>query len=258
MVAEALNAVPGIDARLFVDIAVWSHNWDFPVWFPQLAVKIPADGATFGCHEGTICTRGYEYSPTGSKEVSASEAALDTELSKWGDGFDARWMDECADETCRFGIKFIRQGYIYGARHKQDANPALTVQSPEFAGYLKGADGEAKTMVNEAQARQTTNAAKSFGVFWIAWWSKQCSDKICMDKVKGIAFLAQLEAVSLQKQHEDWSTNQVIGVVGKKFAPVFEFKVKASKDRIAAEEAAQAARQVKRVKPVRVRVRGQS
>ena len=79
-----------------------------------------------------------------------------------------------------------------------------------------------------------------------------------MDKVKGISFLAQLEAVILQKQHEDWSTNQVIGIVGKKFAPVFEFEVKASKDRVVAEEAAEAARQAKRVKPVRVRVRGQS
>jgi hypothetical protein len=46
---------PGIDARLFIDVAVWSHNWDWPVWFPQLAVDLPPNGVDFGCHAGTTC-----------------------------------------------------------------------------------------------------------------------------------------------------------------------------------------------------------
>jgi hypothetical protein len=46
---------PGIDARLFIDLAVWSHNWDWPVWFPQLAVDLPPNGIDFGCHAGTTC-----------------------------------------------------------------------------------------------------------------------------------------------------------------------------------------------------------
>jgi hypothetical protein len=46
---------PGIDARLFLDLAVWSQNWDWPVWFPQLAVNLPPNGIDFGCHAGTTC-----------------------------------------------------------------------------------------------------------------------------------------------------------------------------------------------------------
>jgi len=46
---------PGIDARLFVDLGVWSDNWDWPVWFPQLAVDLPPNGIDFGCHSGTTC-----------------------------------------------------------------------------------------------------------------------------------------------------------------------------------------------------------
>ena len=46
---------PGIDARLFVDLAVWGQNWDWPVWFPQLAVDLPPNGVDFGCHAGTTC-----------------------------------------------------------------------------------------------------------------------------------------------------------------------------------------------------------
>ena len=46
---------PGVDARVFLDLAVWSHNWDWPVWFPQLAVDLPPNGIDFGCHAGTTC-----------------------------------------------------------------------------------------------------------------------------------------------------------------------------------------------------------
>ncbi len=248
---------PGIDARLTIDIAVWSHPFDFPVWFPQLTVKIPSDGATFGCHSDTHCVREYVYTPKGHFESKPFDSQFETDMSLWGSSFDKRFMSECADETCRFGIKFIRQGYIYGALHKYDANTALKVSDPVIVTYLKGAQGEATNMINESQARQTTSAIKSFSTFWIAWWSKQCSDKICLDKVKGIAFFAQLEAISLQKQNPDWSTGEVIGVVGKKFAPVFEAEVKASKARIATEEAAQKQREAKRVQFVPIKLKTQ-
>jgi hypothetical protein len=51
---------PGIDARLFVDVAVWSHHWDWPVWFPQLAVDLPPHGADFSCHAGTTCVLDFQ------------------------------------------------------------------------------------------------------------------------------------------------------------------------------------------------------
>jgi hypothetical protein len=51
---------PGIDAHLFVDVAVWSDSWDWPVWFPQLAVNLPPNGIDFGCHAGTTCVIDFE------------------------------------------------------------------------------------------------------------------------------------------------------------------------------------------------------
>ena len=51
---------PGIDAHLFVDVAVWSQSWDWPVWFPQLAVNLPPSGIDFGCHAGTTCVIEFE------------------------------------------------------------------------------------------------------------------------------------------------------------------------------------------------------
>lgn len=51
---------PGVDAHLFVDVAVWSDSWDWPVWFPQLAVNLPPNGIDFGCHAGTTCVIDFE------------------------------------------------------------------------------------------------------------------------------------------------------------------------------------------------------
>ncbi|MEP5938731.1 MAG: hypothetical protein ABJ239_10420 [Erythrobacter sp.] len=50
---------PGLVGRAYVDIAIWSRNFDWPVWFPQLRVKLPPNGVNFSCHQGTIC--GHEY-----------------------------------------------------------------------------------------------------------------------------------------------------------------------------------------------------
>jgi hypothetical protein len=51
---------PGIAANLFVDIAVWSDNWTWPIWFPQLAVTVPSGGVDFSCHAGTTCVLDFQ------------------------------------------------------------------------------------------------------------------------------------------------------------------------------------------------------
>ena len=63
---------PGIDAQLFVDLAVWSQQWDWPVWFPQLAVDLPPGGVDFGCHSGTTCILDFEP----ERETKASSALM--------------------------------------------------------------------------------------------------------------------------------------------------------------------------------------
>ena len=59
---------PGIDARLFVDVGLWSHNWDFIVMFPALSIEIPSGGVTFGPHDGATKERLYEYGPDGGTQ----------------------------------------------------------------------------------------------------------------------------------------------------------------------------------------------
>ena len=78
------TVTPGLNPRIFVDISVWSDHWDWPVWFPELAVDLPPHGVDFGCHAGTTCVMDFQpvYSPsTGqvrdmTKEIAAADRTL--------------------------------------------------------------------------------------------------------------------------------------------------------------------------------------
>ncbi len=69
---------PGIDAHLFINVDVWSDSWDWPVWFPQLAVNLPPNGVDFGCHAGTTCVIDFEPEHQAA-ETSADLARLESE-----------------------------------------------------------------------------------------------------------------------------------------------------------------------------------
>lgn len=53
----SFKVTPGIEARAFVDVAVWEKRWNWPVWFPEIAVELPPAGVDFACHAGTRCLR---------------------------------------------------------------------------------------------------------------------------------------------------------------------------------------------------------
>ena len=62
---------PGVDAHAFIDISVWSDSWDFPMWFPAVAVTLPPGGIDFSCHAGTVCRRDYVYAAAASTDPRA-------------------------------------------------------------------------------------------------------------------------------------------------------------------------------------------
>lgn len=74
---------PGINARVFVDVGLWGKSWDMPVFFPSLAVTVPSGGVTFGCHDGTVCTREFNLAPD-AKELAKQD------LARWVHEFEKR------------------------------------------------------------------------------------------------------------------------------------------------------------------------
>lgn len=243
---------PGILPKIFVDVAIFSAQWVHFIPFPQLEVKLPSSGIKFGCHADTVCSRNYTFTPTSQSQIAGPEEGFASDMEKWGYGFDAKWVSECPDDTCRYGLKFVRQGTIYSALHKWDANPAITLK--DLTALFAQADEEAKGIVNEGQARQTKKASKSYSTLMLAIWSKRCSDSLCLKNMKGIIFLAQWEMNAYQDQHPDLGTSEVIATAGKKFVPSLQAEVDASKARVAAEEALKAKRASKPGKPGPIKI----
>jgi len=59
------TVTPGVNPQVFVDIDIWSHQWNWQIWFPQLSISLPPGGVDFGCHAGTTCVLDFQttYNP---------------------------------------------------------------------------------------------------------------------------------------------------------------------------------------------------
>ena len=79
---------PGLDPNVWVNIDVWSNQWNFPIFFPQLAVDLPSNGIDFGCHAGTTCvldfTEVYNASTGQFSDLSRAADAADRTLTGGG------------------------------------------------------------------------------------------------------------------------------------------------------------------------------
>jgi hypothetical protein len=73
------TVTPGLNPNVWVDIDVWSNTWNWPVWFPQLAVDLPPHGIDFGCHADTTCVMDFAEvynASTGQVNNLANEADI--------------------------------------------------------------------------------------------------------------------------------------------------------------------------------------
>jgi len=224
-----LTITPGIDPRLFIDIDIWSDSWDWPVWFPEASVELPPGGADFSCHDGTQCARLYKVSAKGVEvstqtnvatagAVGVADVNFSADLEKWKTDFNNTYLQQCADDACTLGLGFIRYGYALGAQQQHDANKTQVTIQTLRNGYLKGADSDATTLVQESHARQTSKAAKAMGELQFAIWAKQCSDSKCIHDLHALLFFEMWAMEAEQQQHPDDSTLDVLKKIGPEFA----------------------------------------
>jgi hypothetical protein len=204
---------------------VWSNNWDWPIWFPQLAIELPPGGVDFGCHEGTVCSRSFTFNAKGAS------SPYEVELDKQASAFEARWTPQCLDETCKVGIRFVKLGTTLNGRRAFEQNPNISLST--IGPLFVGADGEAKGVIVASQAREAKSASDAWAQLAQAVWTKQCADKICYDQVAKLAGEMPKRAEALAKQFPDESTLSITGMVGKEYGPKFKAAVDASKSRAA-------------------------
>jgi hypothetical protein len=98
---------PGLQGRLFINLAVWEVDFKKTVWFPQVALDLPPGGVEFACHEGTSCSRSYTFSPAHQSEGIGPTSAVDEKLLQWKLGFENKWKPQCPDQECKGGIWII-------------------------------------------------------------------------------------------------------------------------------------------------------
>ena len=121
----AFQLTPGIEAVLFVDLAVWSDQWTFPVWLPQLAITIPSGGIDFGCHAGTTCVLDFQPEhQAGMTNGLLSELAAQG-CTRVGNTMDCKTLQGL--QTCQNAVK---SNSILGV---QSCNPGNVLQEENVA-----------------------------------------------------------------------------------------------------------------------------
>ena len=230
---------PGIDARLFIDLSVWSHTWDFPLWFPQLTVELPPGGVDFACHAGTVCSHSFQFATTASgKTVIGPEGTMLADIEAWGPAFDANWLPKCIDETCKFTVRLARTGTVLKVKQmisdidfKAANAPQIKAQQQQIGIVEAKGNVIADKAVNESIIRDTAKSVEAIALLAKAVWTKQCKDQDCLPEIDGIAAKMTPRAKQVQAQDLNRSATEVIGIVGREFAPQFQAAVDRSEDR---------------------------
>lgn len=250
----AFQIEPGIDVHAYVDIDVWSDSWDWEIWFPQLAIQIPDGGIDFSCHAGTKCVEYYEASAMGKTEsaqssvgdadnankkfqgdahLAAIDAEFNTKLPAFKSNFEAQWVPQCVDDTCKLGIRMISTGDYYFIKQKHDADPKMTWATATQNGAVFIAAGiQAQELTYEAKQRAANKAYAGWEILASAFWSKQCADGFCLTQIKALAADMKQAAVDRQLQNPDESQLHSQGVVAPKYGQLFKQEVDHSKQRV--------------------------
>lgn len=232
---------PGLDARLFIDLAVWGAKVDWPVWFPQLAVTVPSDGLKFECHKGTICSQEFRFTPNGAQSVFLGR------VEQWGRDFEALWIPKCIDDTCRFGVRLARNKPVFEGKKIDADNPGgdlktlLQAMNPFYVEAAK----RAGVYVAEAQARKSQEVSNAMGILAQAIWTKQCTDSVCFDNITALTMQMGPRAAQIAKATPGLGTMKINQQVNKEFVPLFQKEVDDSKLRQTMAEAALVAKQIK-------------
>jgi hypothetical protein len=234
------NVTPGLTARLWIDISVWSHHWDWPVWFPQLTVTLPPGGQDFTCHQDTSCSRNYTVSAAGVSSTAGATAgensAYASAVREWGEGYDAKWLPQCLDEKCKFAIRLVRTNTVLAAEKKYSADKSVTIAAAQP--LFDKAEGQAATLIQESKDRKsntgiTKKASSGWVLIYKAVWTPRCSDDLCRTNINTLADEMGQALIQRQAQDPNESSLSIQAMIGKEYAPKFQKEIDDSKRRVA-------------------------
>ncbi len=191
----AFQVTPGLDARLFVDVSIWSHNWDWPVWFPQVAITLPPGGMDFTCHERTICSRDYRYSPTVTQEkqgaVQPPNDQMEREVFNWRNAYRKKYLPQCPYLPLRFcetAIEAVAQttgNQILNEMRAQPKYPSKETASIMIKKAIN-ADKKGKDIILETKIASVDYYGKNLFKTYEPIWSHDCADRLCRVRIHAL------------------------------------------------------------------------
>ncbi|MEZ5679934.1 MAG: hypothetical protein R3E14_01410 [Erythrobacter sp.] len=194
----AFDLTPGLNPQLFVDIAVWDHDWNWQVWFPQIKVTLPPQGLDFACHKDTVCTREYRYSPTVTDDVAGTYAAPATaqerEVLDWRKAFESEYLAQCPYaplRLCEVAIRGVAAGQASDMLRQLDTLANIgsypSAASRETMNSMKiAADIRGKQIIFEnSRAAVGRYGSEVFGVY-SAFWTAECRDQACRNTINAM------------------------------------------------------------------------
>ena len=210
--SHRIQITPGLAARLFIDVAVWSDHWDWPVWFPQIAVTLPPDGATFTCHEKTVCSYDYLYSPTDEKDkqgdLQPPDDPLEKEVYNWQVSFKKKWFAICPSmplQFCQVAILGVVKTIGNQMETEMKAQTAMIVLKKAIE-----ADKQAKAIVLEAKVALIDRHGKELFQAYEPFWSSGCADQLCHDNIKKLGGQYVQALMDRQKTNSDKEQNEIV------------------------------------------------
>jgi len=96
----AMVVTPGLEVQGLLGIFEWNLELATFIDFPSLAITIPSDGISFGCHKGTICSREYTVDATNltSSSVATQAPGEKTQQLRLSKAYTIRDDEYGADE----------------------------------------------------------------------------------------------------------------------------------------------------------------
>lgn len=215
----AFQVTPGLNARLFIDVAVWSDHWDWPVWFPQVAVTLPPGGTTFKCHENTICSRNYRYSPTVTEEeigdISLPDDPIEAKAEEWARSFKKRWLPKCPQEEikwCEVAINAVATNTRNGMINEMTALGTFPSSETNlvFIRRFAEADKMAPEIILNGKVRDVERYGKSLVEIYEPFWSNGCMDHRCRYNIHGLTEQYVKALMNRQQASPSAERNEVV------------------------------------------------
>lgn len=237
---------PGVDARVFLDLAVWSHNWDFFLMFPELEITLPPGGVDFKCHATTICSRSFSYGPDGLKTEAGDPNPIIDAGKQLEKQVKLAWLPKCPSDWCRKQIEFTAQfasidlglGWLKLWAEDMQTNSAkwkdpLYVEQKQqqflnTAGtYRTAADQKAKSWVDQAvamvaaekEAAKVGDSMDAIAQLAIAVRQKDCLDATCLAEIDAVGKQMGPAAKAMAAQNPQMTPVEVRTKIAQQFQP---------------------------------------